>query len=82
MNNKFKVQDAIGQIVAEFPGASEIFYKYNVDFCCGGDRPLSLAISTQGLDEKKLIEELNLNIRGLQKIMRNLQIGQRKVQAS
>jgi len=47
MNNKFKTQDAIGQIVSSFPGASEIFYKYNIDFCCGGDRPLSLAISTQ-----------------------------------
>ena len=64
MNNKFKVQDAIGQIVAAFPGASEIFYKYNVDFCCGGDRPLSTAISTQGLDEKKLIEELNAKYQG------------------
>jgi regulator of cell morphogenesis and NO signaling len=64
MNNKFKTEDAIGQIVAEFPGASEIFYKYNVDFCCGGDRPLSEAISTQGLDEKKLIQELNTRYQG------------------
>ena len=64
MNNKFKKEDAIGQIVAEFPGASEIFYKYNVDFCCGGDRPLSLAISSQCLDEKILIEELNTKYQG------------------
>lgn len=64
MNNNFKVQDAIGQIVTMFPGASEIFYKYNVDFCCGGDRPLSLAINTQGLDEKKLLEELNSKYKG------------------
>jgi regulator of cell morphogenesis and NO signaling len=64
MKNKFKVQDPIGQIVAIFPGASEIFYKYNVDFCCGGDRPLSIAISTQGLDELKLIEELNSKYQG------------------
>ncbi|MGV8983698.1 iron-sulfur cluster repair di-iron protein [Clostridium sp.] len=64
MNNKFKTEDAIGQIVAEFPGASEIFYKYNVDFCCGGDRPLSLAINSQGLDEKQIIEELNIKYQG------------------
>lgn len=64
MNNKFTVKDAIGQIVAEFPGASEIFYKYSIDFCCGGDRPLSIAISTQGLNEKKLIEELNAKYQG------------------
>jgi len=52
MNYKFNVQDTIGQIVTVFPGASQIFYKYNVDFCCGGDRSLSTAINTQGLDEK------------------------------
>ncbi len=64
MNNKFKTQDAIGQIVTVFPGASEIFYKYNIDFCCGGDRPLSLAINTQGLDESRIIEELNIKYQG------------------
>ncbi len=64
MNNKFKTEDAIGQIVAVFPGASEVFYKYDVDFCCGGDRPLSLAISTQSLDEKMIMEELNTKYLG------------------
>lgn len=67
MGNKFKLQDAIGQIVAAFPGASEIFYKYNVDFCCGGDRPLSEAISTQNLDGSKIIEELNSKYQGFEK---------------
>ena len=64
MINKFKTEDAIGQIVAAFPGASEIFYKYNVDFCCGGDRPLSQAISSQDLDGKRIIEELNTKYQG------------------
>ena len=66
MNNKFKTQDAIGQIVAAFPGASEIFYKYNIDFCCGGDRPLILAIRSQGLNEKTIIEELNTKYQGFE----------------
>lgn len=66
MNSKFKTEDAIGQIVAAFPGASEVFYKYNIDFCCGGDRPLSLAISTQGLEEKAIIEELNTKYQGFE----------------
>jgi len=64
MNYKFNVQDTIGQIVTVFPGASQIFYKYNIDFCCGGDRSLSTAINTQGLDEKKLIDELNTRYQG------------------
>lgn len=66
MINKFKTQDAIGQIVAAFPGSSEIFYKYNIDFCCGGDRPLSLAISSKGLNEKTIIEELNTKYQGFE----------------
>lgn len=64
MNNKFKTEDAIGQIVATFPGASEIFYKYDVDFCCGGDRPLSQAISSQGIIEKNIMDELNTKYQG------------------
>lgn len=66
MNNKFKTEDAIGQIVAAFPGASEIFYKYNIDFCCGGDRPLSLAISSQNLNGKIIIDELNTKYQGFE----------------
>ena len=32
MNNKFKVSDNIGQIVTNFPGASDIFLENKIDF--------------------------------------------------
>ncbi|OCL26392.1 iron-sulfur cluster repair di-iron protein [Orenia metallireducens] len=57
--NKFTIDDRIGAIVAEFPKAVETFMKYNIDFCCGGNRPLKAAIKEGELPEDKIIEELN-----------------------
>lgn len=59
MNRKFNENDKIGDIVTEFPNASDIFYKYNIDFCCGGNRPLNDAILAQKLDGSQLLEDLN-----------------------
>jgi regulator of cell morphogenesis and NO signaling len=59
MSSKFNVNDKVGTIVTVFPGASDIFYKYNIDFCCGGDRPLVDAINEQKLNESKVMTELN-----------------------
>lgn len=59
MNNKFKVSDNIGQIVTNFPGASDIFLENKIDFCCGGDRPLSVAIKEQNLDETTILNLVN-----------------------
>ena len=39
--------------------ASEIFMKYNIDFCCGGDRKLITAIEEQQLDEDMVLNDLN-----------------------
>ncbi|HZW83117.1 MAG TPA: iron-sulfur cluster repair di-iron protein [Candidatus Deferrimicrobium sp.] len=65
MDQKFNSQSKIGDIVAAFPGASEIFKAYKVDFCCGGNRPLIEAIKEQQLNEGELLDKLN---QGLQKI--------------
>lgn len=55
----FSGSDKIGDIASRFPGSMEIFQKYNIDFCCGGNRPLTEAIKEQDLDEKKLLQEIN-----------------------
>jgi regulator of cell morphogenesis and NO signaling len=59
MDKKFNKHDKIGDIVTQFPGASDIFYKNNIDFCCGGNRPLLDAIEEQKLDEEQLLAMLN-----------------------
>ena len=59
MNNKFTGIQAVGKIVTEFPQASEIFKKYRIDFCCGGDKLLAVAAKELNIDEKSVLEELN-----------------------
>jgi regulator of cell morphogenesis and NO signaling len=58
METRFNISDSIGDIVAKFPKASEVFKKYNIDFCCGGNRPLSEAVRKQGLREEEVLQSL------------------------
>lgn len=59
MNNQFQLTDKIGDIVAMFPEASNIFMDHRVDFCCGGDRPLEEAIREKNIDGNAILEKLN-----------------------
>jgi regulator of cell morphogenesis and NO signaling len=58
MDEIFSSSEKIGDIVARFPKAGEIFTEYAIDFCCGGFRSLSEAIKEQGLDEKIVLGRL------------------------
>ena len=57
--NKFNSNQKIGDIVIQFPNASDIFKEYKIDFCCGGDRQLITAIKEQGVNEAELLERIN-----------------------
>ncbi|NLP33798.1 MAG: iron-sulfur cluster repair di-iron protein [Clostridiales bacterium] len=57
--SKFNSQQNIGDIVAEFPKAGEVFKEYKIDFCCGGNRPLSDAIEKQNLNETEVLDKVN-----------------------
>lgn len=54
----FKSSDSIGYIATGFPKSMEVFKDYNIDFCCGGNRPLIEAIREQNLNEKVLMDKL------------------------
>ena len=56
---KFNSLQKIGEIAAKFPKASEIFKENKIDFCCGGERPLIDAIKERGLDETKVMNDIN-----------------------
>lgn len=49
----------VGEIAATLPGATAVFRKFKLDFCCGGDVRLGEAASRRGLDiasvEKALV---------------------------
>ncbi|WP_066172888.1 iron-sulfur cluster repair di-iron protein [Bacillus marinisedimentorum] len=55
---KFNGTESVGAIVAEYPNAGTFFMKYSIDFCCGGDRPLTEAAAEKGMDPEKVFEEL------------------------
>lgn len=56
---KFNSSEKVGEIVAKFPKAADIFMENKIDFCCGGDRPLLEAIEENGLSEAKIVDDLN-----------------------
>lgn len=51
-------QQAIGQIAVELPGATAIFRRLKLDFCCGGQVSLAQAASEKGLDAQAIMGEL------------------------
>ncbi|WP_027086250.1 iron-sulfur cluster repair di-iron protein [Cohnella panacarvi] len=59
MEQRFNGEEKIGAIVAEYPGASNLFKEVRIDFCCGGDRSLKQAIHQKNLDEHEIIRRLN-----------------------
>lgn len=59
MEKTFEKNMKIGEIAAAYPGAIEIFLNYNIDFCCGGDRPLEAALNEKNIDEKEIMDKLN-----------------------
>lgn len=59
MLREIKINETLGDIVLKFPEANEIFNKYKIDYCCGGNDSLSKAVSEKGLDVKELLDELN-----------------------
>lgn len=59
MIQTFNGSENIGDIVTVFPGASNVFKAYGIDFCCGGGRPLTDAITKQQLDASEVLERLN-----------------------
>ena len=73
MERKFTGSETVGEIVTAFPGASNLMKEYKIDFCCGGNRPLSEALRQKGIDEKTFLEKLNqLHQQALQKQQQNV----------
>ena len=50
----------IADIAAGVPSSVRVFQRYNVDFCCGGRRPLAVACKEQGLSFPDIRREIEL----------------------
>lgn len=59
MSVTFTQSDRLGDVVVKFPQAGEIFKQHRIDFCCGGNQLLGMAIEEHGVDGVSLLKELN-----------------------
>ena len=50
----------VKDIVNELPKTSDVFKKNRIDFCCGGNIPLTQAVEQNNLDMDQLLEELKV----------------------
>ncbi|MBI2380613.1 MAG: iron-sulfur cluster repair protein YtfE [Gammaproteobacteria bacterium] len=56
--NTSLTETSLGQIARELPGATAIFHKHKLDFCCGGAKSLAEAAAKRGLDAQAIAAEL------------------------
>lgn len=49
----------VGEIAVAYPGATRAFARHNIDYCCGGGRPLAEVCVAKQLDADDLIEEIH-----------------------
>lgn len=52
------LEQSLGQIARELPGATAIFHKHKLDFCCGGGKTLREATAKKGIAPEPIAEEL------------------------
>lgn len=58
------IDQSIGSIAAEDYRAADVFEKYQIDFYCRADRPLSEAAREKGLDPGRLSQEISQETSG------------------
>ena len=49
----------VGDIAAHVPGATDVFRRFGIDFCCHGDVPLDEAARRRGVDVDILVDALS-----------------------
>ncbi len=49
----------LGEIAANIPGATAVFRRHDLDFCCAGHQPFTQAVADKKLDKNVLIKELS-----------------------
>lgn len=59
-----RADQALGQIAVQLPGATAVFRRLKLDFCCGGQVPLAQACAAKGLDAEAVLAELATLDRG------------------
>jgi regulator of cell morphogenesis and NO signaling len=48
----------VGNIAVNIPGATAVFRRFKLDFCCGGNKSLAFAAKEKSLNVEHIVEEL------------------------
>jgi regulator of cell morphogenesis and NO signaling len=56
--SKLHLDSAVGQWVAEIPATSRVFESLQIDYCCGGKKPLTQACSDRQLNPQDVLKQL------------------------
>lgn len=51
-------ENTVRQLAMEMPGATRVFEKFKMDYCCGGNKPLAEACASAGVDLRDLEQQL------------------------
>ncbi|OHS41263.1 iron-sulfur cluster repair di-iron protein [Staphylococcus sp. HMSC62B09] len=52
-------ESIVAEIVTDIPLSADIFRKYGIDFCCGGNISINEAVKNNKVDAETLIDEIN-----------------------
>jgi len=56
------LERTVGELVAERPGRSRVFQRFNIDFCCQGARTLREACDRKGIAASAVVDQLNAEL--------------------
>jgi len=57
-NSPIQPDQTVGQLATTLPGASRVFHRHGLDFCCGGHVSLGEACEAAGLDVSSVVAEI------------------------
>jgi regulator of cell morphogenesis and NO signaling len=52
----------VGEIAAAVPAATRVFHRHQIDFCCGGGRPLEVVCDRKGLSVDSILGEIEAEV--------------------
>ncbi|WP_374430248.1 iron-sulfur cluster repair protein YtfE [Ideonella dechloratans] len=58
MSSSAFLDRSLGDLARSIPGATAIFHRHQLDFCCGGKQSLRDALAPQGLDPQPITDAL------------------------
>ncbi len=53
------IHQSLGELVVSMPAAKQVFSKYDLDYCCGGNRSLEEACIQKGLQPLEILSEIS-----------------------